>query len=57
MRKHYRERLSKVLLGELGKELTGHSTHDVEKAIAAASSPAIVRLSFGPANMETRACC
>ena len=36
MRKHYHERLSAVLIGEIGKELTGHSTHDVEKAIAAA---------------------
>jgi protein required for attachment to host cells len=36
MRKHYLERLSAVLLGEIGKELTGHSAHDVEKAIAAA---------------------
>ncbi len=36
MRKHYHQRLSAVLLGEIGKELTGHSVRDVEKAIAAA---------------------
>ena len=36
MRKHYHQRLSAVLLGEIGKELTGHSIADVEKAIAAA---------------------
>jgi protein required for attachment to host cells len=36
MRKHYHERLSAVLLGEIGKEPTGHSAQDVEKAITAA---------------------
>ena len=36
MRKHYHERLSAVLLGEIGKELTARSPRDLEKAIAAA---------------------
>jgi len=36
MRKHYHGRLSAVLVGEIGKELTSHSIGDVEKAIAAA---------------------
>lgn len=36
MRKHYHERLSAVLLGEIGKELTSHSIGEVEQAIAAA---------------------
>ena len=36
MRKHYHARLSAVLVGEVAKDLTGHSASDVEKAIAAA---------------------
>jgi protein required for attachment to host cells len=36
MRKHYHKVLSAKLLGEITKDLTGHSTADVEKAVAAA---------------------
>ena len=36
LRKHYSKQLSAVLLGEIDKDLTGHSIHDIEKAIAAA---------------------
>ena len=36
LRKHYSKRLSAVLLTEIDKDLTGHSAHDIEKAIAAA---------------------
>ncbi len=36
VRKHYHQTLSAKLLGEIAKDLTGHSVHDVEKAIAAA---------------------
>ena len=36
MRKHYSKQLSAVLLGEIAKDLTGHSIQDVEKAIASA---------------------
>ncbi len=36
LRKHYHKALSAVLLGELHKDLTDHSTKDVEKAIASA---------------------
>jgi protein required for attachment to host cells len=36
MRKHYHKALSAKLLGEIAKDLTGHSIADVEKAIAAA---------------------
>jgi protein required for attachment to host cells len=36
LRKHYSEQLSKVLRGEIAKELTGHTVHDIEKAIEAA---------------------
>lgn len=36
MRKSYHKSLSEVLLGELDKDLTGHSIHDIEKALAAA---------------------
>jgi protein required for attachment to host cells len=36
MRKHYHKRLSQALVGEIGKDLTGHSVQDVEKAIGAA---------------------
>ena len=36
MRKHYHKVLSDKLLGEIAKDLTGHSMADVEKAVAAA---------------------
>lgn len=36
MRKGYHSKLSDILLGELDKDLTGHSLHDIEKALAAA---------------------
>ncbi|WP_131113109.1 host attachment family protein [Lichenihabitans psoromatis] len=36
LRKHYSKQLSAVLVGEIAKDLTGHSIHDIEKAIAAA---------------------
>lgn len=36
MRKHYHKTLSAKLLGEIAKDLTGHSTADVEDAIRAA---------------------
>ena len=36
LRKHYHQKLSAVLVGEIAKDLTGHSVRDVEKAIAAA---------------------
>ena len=36
MRKGYHKSLSEVLLGELDKDLTGHSIQDIEKALAAA---------------------
>lgn len=36
MRKHYHKKLSDVLLGEIAKDLTGHSVADVEKTLAAA---------------------
>ena len=35
MRKHYHKALSAILLGELAKDLTGHSLDDVEKALRA----------------------
>ena len=35
MRKHYHKALSAMLLGEIAKDLTGHSLSDVEKAVAA----------------------
>ncbi len=35
MRKHYHKALSAILLGEIAKDLTGHSLSDVEKAVAA----------------------
>jgi protein required for attachment to host cells len=35
MRKHYHKALSSILLGELAKDLTGHSLADVEKALVA----------------------
>lgn len=37
IRKHYQKRTSDVLVGELAKDLTGHSPQDIEKAIAAAA--------------------
>ena len=36
LRKHYHKALSAVLVGEIAKDLTGHSPADVEKCIAAA---------------------
>lgn len=36
LRKHYHKALSAVLVGEIPKDLTGHSLSDVEKTIAAA---------------------
>lgn len=36
LRKHYHKSLSAVLLGEIAKDLTGHSIADIEKIIAAA---------------------
>ncbi len=36
LRKHYHKTLSATLLGEIAKDLTGHSAQDVEKAIAGA---------------------
>ncbi|KQR73401.1 host cell attachment protein [Rhizobium sp. Leaf384] len=36
LRKGYHKALSDVIVGELDKDLTGHSIHDIEKAIAAA---------------------
>lgn len=33
MRKHYHKALSAILLGEIAKDLTGHSVADVEKAV------------------------
>jgi protein required for attachment to host cells len=36
LRKHFSKQLSGVLVGEIAKDLTGHSLHDVEKAILAA---------------------
>jgi protein required for attachment to host cells len=36
LRRHYHQKLSAVLVGEIAKDLTGHSMQDVEKAIAAA---------------------
>jgi protein required for attachment to host cells len=36
LRKHYHKALEAVLHGELSKDLTGHSTADIEKALAAA---------------------
>lgn len=36
MRKHYHKTLAAKLLGEIAKDLTGHSMSDVEAAIAAA---------------------
>jgi protein required for attachment to host cells len=36
MRKSYHKSLSDILIGELDKDLTGHSLQDIEKALAAA---------------------
>ncbi|EHS53396.1 Host attachment protein [Rhizobium sp. PDO1-076] len=36
MRKNYHKSLSEVLVGELDKDLTGHTIQDIEKALAAA---------------------
>jgi protein required for attachment to host cells len=36
LRKHYHKALEAVLVGEIAKDLTGHSTGDLEKIIAAA---------------------
>ncbi|CUX05925.1 conserved hypothetical protein [Agrobacterium fabacearum TT111] len=36
MRKSYHKSLSDVLIGELDKDLTGHSVQDIEKALAVA---------------------
>jgi protein required for attachment to host cells len=35
MRKHYHKALSAILLGEIAKDLTGHSLLNVEQALAA----------------------
>ena len=36
LRKHYHKTLEAKLVGEVSKDLTGHSTADIEKAIATA---------------------
>ena len=36
LRRHYHEKLSAILVGEIAKDLTGHDMHAVEKAVAAA---------------------
>lgn len=36
LRKHFSKQLSAVLVGEIAKDLTGHSMVEIEKAIAAA---------------------
>lgn len=36
LRKHYHQKLSTVLIGEITKDLTGHSAREIEKAVAAA---------------------
>lgn len=36
LRKHYHKALSAMLVGEIAKDLTGHSIADVEKTISAA---------------------
>lgn len=38
LRKHYHKALSAVLVGELAKDLTGHSLADVQKAVTAGSA-------------------
>ena len=34
LRKHYHQKLSAVLVGEIAKDLTGHSAREIEKAVA-----------------------
>ena len=34
LRKHYHKSLSEILIGEIDKDLTGHSIQDIEKALA-----------------------
>jgi protein required for attachment to host cells len=36
LRKHYHKALTAVLVGEIAKDLTGHTVSDVERTIAAA---------------------
>ncbi len=36
LRKHYHNKLLAMLVGEIAKDLTGHSLQDIEKAIATA---------------------
>lgn len=36
LRKHYHQKLEAAILGEIAKDLTGHSLQDIEKAVAAA---------------------
>ncbi|MEP7453414.1 host attachment protein [Phyllobacterium sp. SB3] len=36
LRKHYHKELETILIGEIAKDLTGHSIQDIEKSIAAA---------------------
>lgn len=36
VRQHYHAKLSAILLGEIARDLTGHSVHDIEKAVAGA---------------------
>jgi protein required for attachment to host cells len=36
MRKHYHKKLEQALVGEIAKDLTGHSLADIEKTIIAA---------------------
>ncbi len=36
LRKQYHDKITAVLLGEVAKDLTGHSVSDVEKAVGAA---------------------
>jgi protein required for attachment to host cells len=38
LRKHYHKSLEAILIGELPKDLTGHSLHDIEKALATLES-------------------
>ena len=33
LRKNYHKKLSSILVGEIAKDLTGHSVHDIEKTI------------------------
>ncbi|ATU94273.1 host cell attachment protein (plasmid) [Phyllobacterium zundukense] len=36
LRKHYHKELVSILIGEISKDLTGHSVQEIEKAIASA---------------------